>query len=266
VFYYRTVFESSTVFDMALPTPDDDPTARTFHAGPVRVRVTTRRPTDRPRERLSTQRIVDEALVQMKAHGYESVSMRSLARALGTGPASLYAHVANRDELDLLVVERVGALMEIPDPDPERWQQQLREVMTSMLDLYERHPGVARASLGIIPVSPSMLEVVDRIAAILRAGRVPDQAIAWFLDLMALHVGSVAVERDVWRAREAAGGLSSDHDEHGAVHELFRDLPDDRYPVLATLGEAMAVGDERDRFGFGVDVLIAGVASYVGRD
>jgi hypothetical protein len=134
-----------------------------------------------------------------------------------------------------------------------------------MFDLYEQHPGVARASLGTIPVPPSMLAVVERIAAILRAGEVPDQAIAWFLDLMALYVGSVAVERDVWRAREASGGLSPDHDEHGAIHDFFRDLPDDRYPVLATLGEAMGAGDERDRFGFGVDVMIAGVASYVDR-
>jgi hypothetical protein len=34
--------------------------------------------------------------------------------------------------------------------------------------------------------------------------------------------------------------------------------------VLATLGEVLVAGDERDRFGFGVDVLFAGVAAYGG--
>src|SRR5262249_33751003 len=107
--------------------------------------------------------------------------------------------------------------------------------------------------------------VSDRICAILRAGEIPDQTIAWFLDLMALYVGSVAVERDVWRAREQAGGGAGDHDQHEAVHAFFRDLPEDEYPVLATLGDALATGDEKERFGFGVDVLIAGVAARARR-
>jgi AcrR family transcriptional regulator len=188
--------------------------------------------------------------------------MRSLARGLGTGPASLYAHVANRDELDALVIARVGEQLDVPDPDPVRWQEQLREVMHSMLALYEQHPGVARASLGIIPLSPGMLRTMDRLSAIMRAGEVPDQSIAWFLDLMALYVGSYAVERDVWRERAAHGGIGPEHEQH---HDLFRSLPTEQYPVLATLGEALSAGDAEDRFGFGVDVLVAGVAARARR-
>jgi AcrR family transcriptional regulator len=258
VFYYRTVFESSTVFDM----PDDDPAARTFRAGPVRIRVSAaRRETGQPpRERLSADRIVEVALAQMKERGYEAVSMRSVARELGTGAASLYAHVANRDELDTLVLERVASRLEVPDPDPERWQEQLREVMVQMLALYDEHPGVARASLGMVPMSPRLMHITDRLAALLRAGGVTDQATAWFLDLVALYVSSVAVERDVWRSRE---GLAADHDQHHeVVHQFFRDLPEAEFPVLSSLSAALANGDQDDRFGFGLDVLIAGVVAY----
>ncbi len=240
---------------------EPDPTARTFQAGPVRIRVSAG--SREPRERLSVSRIVDEALVQMRENGYESVTMRSLARALGTGPASLYAHVANRDELDALVIARVGEQLDVPDPDPDRWQDQLREVMASMLALFEAHPGVARASLGIIPVSHESLRTMDRLAAILRAGEVPDQVSAWFLDLMALYVGSYAVERDVWRQRAAGAGPGAEPQDQ--VHELFRSLPAAAFPVLATMGEAMASGDEHDRFTFGVDVLVAGVAACARR-
>lgn len=235
-----------------------DPTARTFRAGPVRIRV--RAGTPPPRERLSTDRIIEVALAQMKARGYDAVSMRSVARELGTGAASLYAHVANRNELDALVLERVSSRLEVPDPDPDHWQEQLREVMVRLLALYDEHPGVARASQGMIPMSPRVLQVTDRLAALLRAGGVPDQAAAWFLDLMGLYVSSVAVERDVWRNR---GALSEDHDDHHElVHQFFRDLPDDEFPVLASLAEALAAGGPDDRFGFGVDLLIAGLAAY----
>jgi AcrR family transcriptional regulator len=256
VFYYRTVFGSSTVFDM----PDDDPAARAFSAGPVRIRVTTGRGAggrSAPKERLSADRIVDVALAQMKENGYESVSMRSIARALGTGPASLYAHVANRDELDALVIERVASQIEVPDPDPARWREQLRDLMLHMMAAYQAHPGVARASLGIIPMSPRMLVTTERIAALLRAGGVPDQAAAWFLDQMTLYVSSVAVEQDVWRQR---GAWSEEHFE--SVHQFFHDLPASEFPVLSSLSEAMTTGDHDDRFGFGIDLLITGLAAY----
>jgi AcrR family transcriptional regulator len=186
--------------------------------------------------------------------------MRSVARDLGTGPASLYAHVANRNELDALVIERVAGQLEVPDPDPERWREQLREVMVAMLALYDAHPGVARASLGMIPMSPRVLRVTERLAALVRAGGVPAQPTAWFLDQMALYVSSVAVERDVWRRR---GEVSEEHEEQAElVHQFFRDLPDDEFPVLASMASALASGGPDERFRFGVDLMIAGLAAY----
>jgi AcrR family transcriptional regulator len=240
------------VFDMS---DDADAGSRVFRAGPVRIRVNAGGTP--PRERLSVDRIVDVALEQMKEHGYESVSMRSIARALGTGPASLYAHVANRDELDALVIERVASRLEVPDPDPEHWEQQLRDLMLQMMALYQAHPGVARASLGLIPMSPRLLVTTERIAALIRASGVPDQAVAWFLDQMGLYISSVAVEQDVWRQR---GAWSEEHFE--SVHQFFHDLPESEFPVLASLSEAMTTGDHDDRFGFGIDLLIAGLAAY----
>src|SRR3954471_23189093 len=84
-------------------------------------------------ERLSADRIVEVAVDQMREHGYDAVTMRSIARALGTGPASLYAHVANRAELDQLVVGRVCSQWEVPDPDLDRWDDQLRDCMIAQL-------------------------------------------------------------------------------------------------------------------------------------
>jgi AcrR family transcriptional regulator len=253
------------VFDMGYPDDDRDDSggtgARVFRAGPVRIRVNAGSPP--PRERLSADRIVEVALSQMKERGYEAVSMRSVARELGTGAASLYAHVANRNELDALVLERVASRIEVPDPDPERWQEQVREVMVTMLALFDEHPGVARASLGMVPMSPRILRTSDRLLALLRAGEIPDQLAAWFLDLMALYISSVAVERDVWRTR---GEFSEDHeDHHEVVHQFFRDLPDDEFPMLASMASAMAAGGPDERFEFGVEVLIAGVAALARR-
>src|SRR3954453_21108627 len=140
------MFVSSTVFDVAEPR---DPRERTWQAGPVRVRVTLPRPggEERPaKERLTRERIVDTAMALMASQGYDAVSMRSLAKALDTGPASLYQHVANRDELDQLVIDRIARQITIPEPDPDHWDDQLKDVLVQMRDLYRDLPGSARAA------------------------------------------------------------------------------------------------------------------------
>ncbi len=229
---------------------------------PARMRLDVAEPRRRrPRgEPLSVDRIVDVALGQMKAGGYEAVSMRSIARELNTGPASLYAHVAGRDELDSLVVVRVTGALDIPDPDPERWREQLRDVMFAMLRLYDENPGVARAQLGLVPLSPTLLRMMERLIALLRAGGVPDQASVWFLDMMVLFVGAVAVERDIERSRETMGDDPAAYYER--VHDFFTSLSSADYPVLASLATALTAGDGDDRFGFGVDLMIAGLAAF----
>src|SRR3954471_24832299 len=77
---------------------------------------------------LSTERILDAAFAVMAREGFEAVTMRSVARELGTGPASLYAHIDGKRELDSLIVDRMAAEVTIPDPDPEHWQQQIVQV------------------------------------------------------------------------------------------------------------------------------------------
>src|SRR5262245_51761159 len=66
------------------------------------------RPERRPRKQgITPERIVAAAVEVVQAEGHEALTMRRLAERLGTGPASLYRHVAGRDELVALVVDHV---------------------------------------------------------------------------------------------------------------------------------------------------------------
>lgn len=219
------------------------------------------------REPLSVQRIVDVAIAQMREVGYDAVTMRSLAKELGTGPASLYAHVANRAELDALVVDRVSAQVRVPDPDPEHWDDQLRAMLHDMLRVFREHPGAARASLGMIPVQPGALVAAERTLALLKAGDVPDQYAAWAVDMFSLFVASVAVEEDIWRQR--ADREAVDTTEEAVVEqvrELFLALPAEHFPLLNSLARPLTAGSGDDRFGFGVELLVAGLKAMSTRD
>jgi AcrR family transcriptional regulator len=217
------------------------------------------------RERLSVDRIVDVAIEQMREKGYDAVTMRSIAKELDTGPASLYAHVANRGELDGLVLDRVASQWKIPQPDPEHWDEQLDVALHDLLDLYRAHPGVARASMGMIPMQPGALVAAEGLLALLRAGNIPDRYAAWFIDLTNLYVGSVAVEEDIWRQRGAeTDGPADEETIVAAVRDFMTKLPVDHFPLISSMADVMTSGGGDERFDFSVKVLIAGLKALSG--
>ena len=226
----------------------------------MNIRVTTPEP---PKERLSRDRIVDTALAQMAADGYDAVSMRSIARALGTGPASMYAHVANKDELDQLVIDRIASLVPLPEPDPERWREQAKQLLRDTLAAYRAHPGSARAALAVIPTGEGGLKVAEASMAVLLAGGIAPQAAAWFCDVSALYVSGIAAEESIWaqraRAAEASGVELDEHAIVAEVHRVFAELPPAQFPMISTYADALTTGDGDVRFEFGLDVLIAGL-------
>lgn len=213
-------------------------------------------------EKLSADRIVAVAIDQMREHGYDAVTMRSIARELGTGPASLYAHVANRAELDQLVVGRVCAQWELPDPDPDRWTEQVRDGFVDLLELCRANPGVARSMLGMVPLEPGVLVSSERLLALLKAGDVSDQHAAWFVDVACLFVASVAVEEDIWRQRAQQGAHPVDEQAVVAdVRAVFEQLPPEHFPLLSSMAATLTSGTADDRFRFGLDLLVGGLAA-----
>ncbi len=242
---------------------------RTYRAGPLRVRVTTEAREERPvKPRLTRERIVDAALHVMATDGYDAVSMRSLARALDTAPASLYAHVANREEVDQLVTDRISLLFPVPEPDPEQWQDQLKQMMRDALALYRAHPGSARAAMGVIPLGEGGVRAADAMVALCIAGGVTPQAAAWFCDLMALYVGAIAYEEEIWSSRDNNTGPGEAPDHEALDQQLtdhFASLSPERFPFMTVLAAVMATGDGEERFEFGIDVLVSGLAAASSR-
>jgi len=239
---------------------------KSWQAGPLRIRVTMpgEQSPRAPKERLTVDRIVDAAMALMAEQGYDAVSMRSLAKALDTGPASLYAHVANKEEIDQLVIDRIAAKLEIPEPEPERWAEQLKQLLRDTLDLYRAHPGSARAAVAMIPTEMGAMRTMEGMLAICTAGGISPQAAAWFCDLSSLYVTSIAVEEAIWVERQNSTPAGEEPD-HVAIDVQLRSfmesLPADRFPHVTSMAAVMVAGEGPERFEFGLDVLLAGLAA-----
>ena len=208
------------------------------------------------RSALSREAIVDAALTVLDRHGLDGLSMRRVADELGTGPASLYWHVADKDQLLNVMLDRVIGEVPLPAPDPDHWQEQLREFARAGRAVFQRHRDIARASLGRVPMGPSLLRVVEWELELLQGAGIPAGPAAWFADLLALYVAAHAFEDTIV--------TGSEQEEAAAMGEYLASIPGDRFPhLMAAAGELMA-GDADERFEFGLDLLLRGLASHAG--
>jgi AcrR family transcriptional regulator len=230
------------------------------------------RPAKRRREPISRDAIVQAALRLLDRDGLDALSMRRVADELGTGAASLYWHVGSKDGLLDLVFDRVIGEQQIPDPDPKRWQEQLKEVARAQRDASLRHPYIVRISIGRIPMGPNALRYSERVLAILRAGGVPPRlAVQGQLLLISAVNGFTLDETGVG---EPGGGPAPDQasqagqagqlDPAGLVRDYLASLPAARFPNLVELAGQYAVPDAGERFELLLDIFVDGLARHAG--
>lgn len=215
-----------------------------------------------PRQRaLSREAIAQAALAIVDRDGLDALTMRAVAHQMGTGAASLYAHVASKEELLELVIERVIGEVELPgEPDPQRWQEQLKECARAIRAVFSRHRDLARASFARIPLGENGLRGTEWIIAVMRAGGVSDQVIAYACDLLPLYVVAVCYEESLYGSETSPEDMAQFID---GMRDYFASLPPDRFPNVVSLAGPLTAGDLEgdERFEFGLDVLVRGIAA-----
>jgi AcrR family transcriptional regulator len=90
--------------------------------------------------RLSTERVVDAALLLADESGLESLTIRRLAGALGVTPMAIYRHVRDKGHLLDLMVDRLLGGMVQSATESIAWQERLRSLAGSLLAVLEAHP------------------------------------------------------------------------------------------------------------------------------
>jgi AcrR family transcriptional regulator len=186
--------------------------------------------------------------------GYTGLTMRRVAERLGTGAASLYAHVSGREELLELVFDALVGQVKLEEPDPARWREQVHRLMRDFRDILASHTDAALAGLGRVPTTPQTLAAAEVLTGVLRAGGLSSRVIALGFDQLVLYVSASAYEAGLYRKADPA-----ELERYFAgAHAFYSSLPPDRYPVLASVAPDMTGADADDRFEFGLNVLIAG--------
>ncbi|GIJ44710.1 transcriptional regulator [Virgisporangium aliadipatigenens] len=236
--------------DDTLPTPPWRTPAKTRPVRPV----------------LSQDGIVDVALRIVATDGVEGVSMRRVAQEFGTGPSSLYAHVANKEELLALMLDRVSAGVELPEPDPARWKEQLRELAFGLFHTLRRYNDLAGASFANVPTSHSALRISEWMMALMTGAGLAPRTAGWALDRLFLYITADVYEGSIYLTRVRRAGTTPDEFAKayfGQLHDYMASLPADRFPMMSAHAGAMTEGDGDVRFAFGLDLILDGLDRHL---
>ncbi|MFF2777033.1 TetR/AcrR family transcriptional regulator C-terminal domain-containing protein [Streptomyces sp. NPDC058052] len=200
----------------------------------------------RPRS-LTPGRLAAAALAVVDRDGLAALSMRTAAKELGMSPMGLYRYVTDRDELELLVVDRIlGEVDTTPPPGDAPWPERVEVMAGRLRDAVARHPEAVPLTLAHRHRAAGGLRWSETVLAILTGAGIdgPRRVVA----LRALHAyvsGAIQLEH---RGPLAGPGTAA-----------IAALPGDRFPLLtATARDAGGVAPDEEFLG-GLRMLLRGL-------
>lgn len=240
-------------------------------AKPMSVRAAAKTIWDRPepatrRPRFSRDQIAAAALAIADDEGFEAVTMRRIASALGAGTMSLYRYIETKDDLLALIDDAILAEAVVPGQLPADWQEALALIARRSVRAYLRHPWAIQALQGRVGPSasagPNGLRRFEQCLAAVAGSPLSPTA---RLDL--LGIVDDYVYGHVLRAAEVTERTAAGQDATTMLELIQSRLPAADLPHLSglTIGPAArSLTDPRlleARFELGLRLLVDGAAA-----
>ena len=203
--------------------------------------------------------IVAHALTVADTDGLAAVTVRRLAHELGVTPMALYWHVSGKEDLLAAMGDRLFVGLP-PDTDPAApWQDQLHELVRALTACLRAHPNLAVLAGPRVLQNDEGRRLTERALDLLRAAGFPVEQAAE----IARHALRTAISLVI---EQSATRPSLDPEQRGEDLRLkqmaLRELPSERFPRLVEAADTLTgCADEDAYYSFGVDLLIAGIAS-----
>ena len=178
------------------------------------------------------------------------MSLRKVALALNTGPASLYAYVADLTELYALMLDLALGNVNLQARKDASWREQLRSVLSSYAEVLSASPGLAQLAFGTIAIGPNALRMTEKLLALLEEGGVDIATGAWAMDLLMLYVTAIVAER---------GNGVNPIPPGGAVVQAISNVSEHDFPRIHAAREQLLSGTGEQRFLWALDVFLSGI-------
>jgi AcrR family transcriptional regulator len=204
------------------------------------------------RERLSRDRVLKAAIEMADESGLHGVTMRRLARSLGSEAMSLYYYVKSRDALlDEILDTVVGEIG--PVAAGSGWKDEIRQIAISANEMLERHPWAAGLMMSPARVRRARMRFMESLLARLRRAGFSAEMTDRAYHVLDSHIIGSAV----WETGYSSG--SSGLDDY--AERFLRAFSEDESPYLAEhVRQHMAIPAAGETtFAFGLDLILDGL-------
>ena len=187
--------------------------------------------------------------------GSSVFSMRLLAERLETSTATLYRHVAGKEELMAYLVDHLFAELEIAyeltDRRPRTWRRAARRASVEFHRALSEHPNLLPLLVSQTPIGPHGLAVREEsISMLVRFGFSPRLAARAYTTLAHYVIG--------FAVQQFAPGASGD-EEAAALGDYYRQLDPERYPWTLAAAKDLTSVSLQDEFLEGLEFILDGI-------
>jgi len=186
--------------------------------------------------------------------GAGAFSMRALAERLDTSTATLYRHVAGRDELIVYVVDRLlGELLEdtAEGRTPRTWQDAARRRLLLFHRALSEHPNLVALLASHVPIGPNGLAVREQTITELVGFGFPVELAARVYTTLGHYVIGFLVQQ---QAPDAPGPQQA-----AALRRYYRGLDPEQYPSTVAAAEALTTVPPEAEFLEGLQFILDGI-------
>jgi AcrR family transcriptional regulator len=213
------------------------------------------------RVRLTRERVLRGAVAVADHGGIAALTIRTLAAELGVKPMAVYHHVANKEEILDGIVDLVFGEIELPAVGGD-WRTEISRRAHSARQVLRRHPWALPLLESRTSPGPANLRHHDAVLGTLRGAGFSRPLTAHAYALLDAYVYGFAVQESSLPFE----GPDSVGDVAGPIVEL---MSTGDYPHLVEMATEHYVQpgyDFGDEFGFGLELLLDGLAERLSRD
>jgi TetR/AcrR family tetracycline transcriptional repressor len=193
--------------------------------------------------------VIDMAQQVLSERGFDGLTMRGLAQRCGVTAMSLYRHVRTKEELLVILADRLLDDLDVPDLTGFTCEDHVRAVFSALHRMWRAHPEFGRIA-ATQPVDGTVafrwMEVV--LGALRGAGLTDAQAVDAYDTLSSYTAGFLQQHAG---SKASAIGPS---ERLARLRESARDCPN-----VITLAERLVDRDDEKHFDTGLRIVLNGV-------
>ncbi|MFE6821715.1 TetR/AcrR family transcriptional regulator C-terminal domain-containing protein [Streptomyces sp. NPDC057690] len=206
---------------------------------------------------LTREKVIAAAVKVIDREGHDSFSLRRLAAELDIEAMSLYNHVPNKEALLDGVAEMLLARIDFSGADAGTWQDRIRAHAVAFRAAAKEHPKAFQLVCTRPTQSPAALETIrSALGGFAELGLAPEEQVHALRSYVAFIVGTIM--------RELGSAITVGTVDPDQVQQRIAEITAIGDPLLTSTAPYLAVSDHDVEFEYGIEMLIAGLATRVG--